>query len=129
MKNRSITSGSSRKWISEHELDFKNYLRDNHKEDDYEDVINLVYHQLPDEGMKLIINYNMTEKEKLDLLIKWIVHSSQITALIFGINQWVKIVYCVIFTKKLLIIVLIVVFSSSFCNSWEYCNSSLCVKW
>ncbi len=84
MKNQSITSASSRKWLSEHELSFKNYLRKYHKEEDYADVINLVYHIFPDEGKKLVQNFNMPLEKKIDLLIKWIMHSSQITCLIFG---------------------------------------------
>lgn len=82
--SESITSNSSRKWISEHELSFKRYLRSNHKEDDFETVIDLVYRAYPDEGKKLIVNHKMSTSEKIDLLIKWIIHSSQITCLIFG---------------------------------------------
>lgn len=80
---RSITSASSQKWLREHELAFKRYLR-SHKQEDWEDVIDLVYHAYPDEGKKLVVNSLMGKPQKIELLLKWIVFSSQITCLIFG---------------------------------------------
>lgn len=80
----SITADSSRKWIYEHELSLFNYLSDFHDEEDHDRVTHLIYHLFPDEGKKLIQNYNLTQAEKITSLIKWIVHSPQITCLILG---------------------------------------------
>lgn len=66
------------------QLPFQDYLRENHEEEDWPDVIDLIYHAYPDEGRKLIENDLLSEDEKHLMLIKWIVHSPQITCLIWG---------------------------------------------
>jgi hypothetical protein len=80
----SITSESSREFISRHKQAFFDYLRKHHKRVDYKKVIPLLYDVYPDEGRKLIENSMINDKEKLDKLLRWIIHSRQITCLILG---------------------------------------------
>ena len=44
----------------------------------------MIYNAFPDEGKKLIENDGMPSKQKLDMLLKWIIHQAQITCLILG---------------------------------------------
>ena len=80
----SITAGSSRDWMDRRQLALKRYLRKNHHRRDHERVLDLMYYAFPDEGKKLIQNDGMIPQQKLDMLIGWIVHSAQITCLMFG---------------------------------------------
>jgi hypothetical protein len=79
-----ITAGSSRDWMNRRQLPLWRYLRHNHHRRDHGRVKDLVYWFFPDQGKKLIQNDRITPKEKLDMLLKWIVHSPQITCLILG---------------------------------------------
>lgn len=60
------------------------YLRRNHKREDREVVADLVYNQNPDEGRKLISNFDFTDSQKKFLLYDFIYNSPQITFLGFG---------------------------------------------
>ena len=82
--NQSITADSSRDWLDRKQLALKRYLRKNHNRLDHDRVLELMYFAFPDEGRKLIKNDSIISTEKLDLLLKWIVNSSQITCLILG---------------------------------------------
>ena len=80
----SITGESSKDWINRRWNRLLRYLRRNHHWRDHPNVFNLLYNVYPDQGKKLIQNDGMSSQEKLDKLLKWIVHQSQITCLIFG---------------------------------------------
>lgn len=80
----SITADSSREWLFRRRLALQRYLRKNHHIRDRDRVFDLIFRAFPDEGKKLINNDGMSYLEKRDLLIKWIVHSIQITCLVFG---------------------------------------------
>jgi hypothetical protein len=79
-----ITSESSRTWLDRRSLKLDRYLRRFHKKEDRPFVFNLLYYKSPDEGKKLIANYNLSEAEKLNLLVNYLLAQSQITCLIFG---------------------------------------------
>jgi len=82
---QSITASSSRKYISRHYLSLMSYLRENHpNKEDHHNVINLIYHKFPDEGKKLIENHDISDREKKDLLIKFLIYSPQIVCGIMG---------------------------------------------
>jgi hypothetical protein len=82
--SESITASSSRDWLDRNQLAVKRYLRENHKHPDFKRVMNLIYWVFPDEGMKLIKNYSSSEKVKKDLLLDWIIFTSQLTCIILG---------------------------------------------
>ena len=82
--SQSITADSSRDWMDRRHLAVKRYLRKNHNRRDHERVSNLLYFGFPDEGKKLIQNDGMQSCKKLDMLLKWIITSPQITCMILG---------------------------------------------
>lgn len=84
MQIDTITADSSRDWIDRKQLPMLRYLRKNHNRRDHQRVLNLIYNIYPDEGKKLIKNFGMHPLEKLEMLLKWIVLSPQITCLILG---------------------------------------------
>ncbi len=86
----SITAESSRNWIRDHDFELDCYLDDNHHEDDHEKVFNLLFWGFPDEGRKLIENQELSDREKKDMLLDWIIHQRQLTCLIVGDQQMGK---------------------------------------
>lgn len=80
----SITASSSRDWLDRHQLKLKRYLRTNHKQPDFEKVLNLIYWTYPDEGKKLIDNFDGSEVLKKEQLMDWILYTQQLTCLILG---------------------------------------------
>lgn len=80
----SITAMSNRAWIDRHPLKLQRYLRRSHKREDVYTVFDLLYHGYPDEGRKLVENYDLSDIQKINLLIRWLFHQPQITCGIFG---------------------------------------------
>ncbi|GAF78779.1 unnamed protein product [marine sediment metagenome] len=81
---KSITADSNRYWIEQHPLKWMRYLRRNHKIQDRDTVMNLIFNVFPDEGRKLIENFSLNEEQKKLELLKWIIYQPQITCGIFS---------------------------------------------
>lgn len=82
--SRSITAESSREWIRNHELELKEYLLLNHQEEDWRQVAELMYWHFPDEGKKLIENFQLSEQEKKNMFMDYIISVPQLTWLTFA---------------------------------------------
>jgi len=80
----SLTAGSCRVWLSRHTLKVWEYLKINHDENDWEIVLNLLYWHFPDEGKKLIENFDLDDSEKKKIFMDYVEFSPQITFLLFG---------------------------------------------
>lgn len=79
-----ITSMSNREWIDKHPLKLNRYLRRFHRPPDRPLVHDLLYHSSPDEGRKLIQNFDLSGDEKKLLLYQWLYTQPQITCGIFA---------------------------------------------
>lgn len=80
----SITAMSSRNWIDKHPLKLQRYLRRFHKREDYPIVFEQLFWQVPDEGKKLIQNFDKSNSQKRRMLIEWLIHQPQITCGVFA---------------------------------------------
>lgn len=80
----SITSKSNRDWLFRHELKIRRYLRQFHDDRDWETVANLLYWYFPDEGRKLIENFDLSDDEKKNIFMDYLEFSPQVTFLIFA---------------------------------------------
>lgn len=80
----SITANSSRYWIYRHPTKLHRYLRRNHKLQDRITVGDLIFEDYPDEGMKLIKNFDLPDCEKLRLFLDWIILQPAVTCAGFG---------------------------------------------
>lgn len=84
MAESSITAMSNRKWIDTHQLKLQRYLRRHHKLEDRATVFDLLFMHYPDEGRKLIENYDLSDLIKKQLFLQWIVEQPQISLGAFG---------------------------------------------
>jgi hypothetical protein len=85
MIRQSITSEENRNWLrGRGSGKFDRYLRNNHHPDNHQIVKDLIFWAFPDEGKKLVMNYDLEDEIKKLLLVQWLVHSPQITCLILG---------------------------------------------
>lgn len=80
----SITANSNREWLKRHELRVRRYLRNFHNRKDWDTVLKLIYWYLPDEGRRLIENYDLDDNEKINLFIDYLIYSPQVTWLMFA---------------------------------------------
>ncbi len=80
----SITANSSRQWLEKHSLKVERYLRRYHKKVDRPVVFDLLFNQNPDEGLGLIENFDLTEKEKFEMFLEWIIFQPAVTMAGFG---------------------------------------------
>lgn len=95
-----ITALSSQAWIDRHPLKLERYLRRNHKREDIPIVLELLYDKFPDEGKKLVKNFDLLDVQKKILLIEWIYFQPQITCGIFADQRMGKdALICEIFTE------------------------------
>jgi hypothetical protein len=78
------TADSSRAWIFRRPGKLSRYLRKSHRREDRENVFNLLFHAYPDEGKKLIENFNLPDYIKKEMFLKWIVHQPQISCGVFS---------------------------------------------
>jgi len=79
----SITTGSNRKWLSDHPLKLDRYIRRSHKREDRNFVRELAW-EFADEGRKLVGNFSKADSDKKQLLIEWLYYSPQITCGVFA---------------------------------------------
>lgn len=79
-----VTANSSRAWLDRHILKLERYLRRYHKREDRGTVFDLIFMINPDEGRKLIQNYDLSMSDKIKLLLNFIVKEKQLTFLTFG---------------------------------------------
>lgn len=99
---KSITAESSRAWIDSHPLKLYRYLRRNHRRADHNDVLYLLYVKHPDEGRKLLQNFSLTDEQKKDLLLEWIIFQPQITCGVLADQRMGKdATMCEVFTEAL----------------------------
>ena len=85
VSSNSIVDEENRDWLKGRGyLKMMRYLRRNHNRLNHEVVFNLLFHCFPCEGKKLVMNYDLPEKDKKSELIRWLVHQAQITCLILG---------------------------------------------
>jgi hypothetical protein len=80
----SITAHSSRGWIDRHPLKLERYLRRYHRLPDRPVVFDLLFWDNPDEGKKLIQNFDLKPEQKKQLLISWLYFEPQITCGVLG---------------------------------------------
>ena len=80
----SITANSNKKWIMGHWWLLQRYLRKNHHRLDRDFITNLIINQFPDEGRKLVTDFNLLANKKKEIFLKWIYFEPQITAGIFA---------------------------------------------
>jgi hypothetical protein len=97
-----LTSNSSRAWLDKHPLKIERYVRRHHKVQDRAFVLDLIYNQYPDEGMRLIENFDLTNDEKILLVCRWIIESEQLTGVIFGDQRMGKDVTICFFIMRCL---------------------------
>lgn len=74
---------SCMKWLERKDLLVRRYLRKNYQSHDREYVYNLLMEN-PIEGKKLIQNYRLTNKQKINMICQWMIRSEQLTCLVFG---------------------------------------------
>jgi hypothetical protein len=79
-----ITSNSNRDWLDRHSLKIKRYIRKYHNFHDWNTVFDLVYFAFPDEGRKLIENFDLSDLQKIDLFLDYLIYSPQVTWLTFA---------------------------------------------
>jgi len=80
----SITAESSRDWLDRNFPKLERYLKRNHKRKDWPTVFKLLYDSYPDEGKKLVENFDKSQQKKKELLVKFLVHTPQITCILLG---------------------------------------------
>lgn len=98
----SITANSSRYWIMNHPLKMERYIRRYHKREDREVVERLIFWDFPDEGKKLIENFDLTNDQKITLFLDWIIKQPAITLAGFGDQRMGKdVTLCVLFEKAI----------------------------
>jgi len=79
------TSSSNRAWLEGlGYLKLMRYLRRYHKKEDRDTVFNLIYEQYPDEGRKLVENFDLTNKNKFNMFLDWIINSPALVCGIYG---------------------------------------------
>lgn len=83
-KIETVTSSSNRAWLDRHSLKVERYLRRNHRKEDRPTVFELIFFNNPDEGRKLIQNFDLPESKKRTLAVQFAYHSPQITCGIMG---------------------------------------------
>jgi len=99
---KSVTANSSRAWLDNHPLKIERYLRRHHAVQDRSVVLDLLYNQYPDEGMRLIENFDLTNDEKIELICEYIITSEQLTGIIYGDQRMGKDVTICFFIMKCL---------------------------
>jgi len=98
----SITAQSSRKWLQRHSVNVKRYLRRNHEREDWDTVFNLLYGEFPDEGMKLVRDFTLSESDKKIIFLKFLLESPQLVCgIISDERQGKDAVLCKIFQDVL----------------------------
>lgn len=83
-RRETITSMSNRKWLDTHQLKLQRYLRRQHKREDRGVVFNLIFNEFPDEGRKLVSDFDLSETIKKEFFLKWLIYRPQITCGVFG---------------------------------------------
>lgn len=87
---KSITYGSSREWLYRHQLKIDRFLRRNFKIEDRGYVYKLIFHDYPDEGMKLVKNFDLSNEEKINKIVEYIITAPQLTGIILGDQRFGK---------------------------------------
>ena len=97
---KSITAMQSTGYLFNNPLKVERYLRRCHTPEDRDDVFCLLIKKYPDEGVKLVSNYNLPDEEKKLLLVEWLIFQPQITCGIFADQRYGKdALICQIFTE------------------------------
>ena len=71
----SITANSNREWIKRHEVRVRRYLREHHNRLDWDLVLMLLHWYFPEEGKKLVENYDLSDEEKINLFLDYLIDS------------------------------------------------------
>lgn len=98
----SITAESNRKWLYKNYNKIERYLRRYHKREDHETVFQLLFWDYPDEGRKLIENFNLTNDEKKNLFYNWIIKQPAIKMLGLGDERMGKDVSMCVFFQEMI---------------------------
>jgi hypothetical protein len=83
-KEMSITAQSNKYWLEKNKFKVERYLRRHHERQDWMTVLALLYDSHPDEGRKLIENYNLPETYKKKMLVEWLIFQKQISCGVFA---------------------------------------------
>jgi hypothetical protein len=88
--SHSITANSNRKWLRRRQNRIRRFLRAFTKvvgvdrRADWFTILDLLYTYYPDEGRKLIENFELSEEEKFNFFLDYLIYSPQITWLMFA---------------------------------------------
>ena len=86
----SITANSNRKWLKRRRGRVRRFLRAFNKmsgvdrRSDWTTILELLYTYYPDEGRKLIENFELSNQKKFNLFLDYLIYSPQITWLAFA---------------------------------------------
>lgn len=80
---RSLTERSNRIWLLENDLKVQRYLRRYHHTHDRNSVWGMIM-SYPDEGRKLIENFDLSNDEKLIMICAYMIMSDQLSCIIVG---------------------------------------------
>lgn len=84
LPQRTLTYHSDRKWLNERSLKVDAYLLRFHEKADWPIVTDLLFNQFPNEGKKLIENFDLPDNKKIDIFLDYFLDSPQVTWLTFA---------------------------------------------
>lgn len=97
-----ITANSNRAWLYKNPLKLDRYLRRYHKREDRDHVFDMLFYDYPDEGRKLIENFDLDRRSKLNLYLDWIIKQPAVTCAGFGDQRMGKdATLCYFFEKAI----------------------------